>query len=135
MKIRDIQIDGKVVQGPMAGVSNEAFRIISKQHGASLVYAEMVSVAGMVHDNKKTLNMLNVNKIEYPMSMQIFGNDVDEFIKATQWIEKNVDCDIIDLNLGCPAPKVAIRSQSGSALLKTPELIYEIVKNVVFCTF
>ncbi|CBW53787.1 tRNA dihydrouridine synthase DusB [Mycoplasma mycoides] len=131
MKIRDIQIDGKVVQGPMAGVSNEAFRIISRQHGASLVYAEMVSVAGMVHDNKKTLNMLNVNEIEHPMSMQIFGNDVDEFIKATQWIEKNVDCDIIDLNLGCPAPKVAIRSQSGSALLKTPDLIYEIVKNVV----
>ncbi|WP_434342584.1 tRNA dihydrouridine synthase DusB [Mycoplasma capricolum] len=131
MKIGNIQIEGKVVQGPMAGVSNEAFRIISKQHGASLVYAEMVSVAGMVHDNKKTLDMLNVNKVEHPISMQIFGNNVEEFITATKWIESNVDCDIIDLNLGCPAPKVAIRSQSGSALLKTPELIYEIVKNVV----
>ncbi|UWD35093.1 tRNA dihydrouridine synthase DusB [Mycoplasma cottewii] len=131
MKIGNIEIKGKVVQGPMAGVSNEPFRVISKQHGASLVYAEMVSVAGMAHENKKTFSMLQVSKEEHPMSMQIFGNDVDDFINATKWIDENVDCDIIDLNLGCPAPKVAVRSASGSALLKTPELIYEIVKAVV----
>ncbi|AGJ91092.1 tRNA dihydrouridine synthase DusB [Mycoplasma putrefaciens] len=131
MKIGNIEIKGKVVQGPMAGVSNEPFRVISKQHGASLVYAEMVSVAGMAHENKKTFSMLQVNKDEHPISMQIFGNDVDEFINATKWIDKHVDCDIIDLNLGCPAPKVALRSASGSALLKTPELIYEIVRAVV----
>lgn len=131
MKIGNIEIKGKVVQGPMAGVSNEPFRVISKQHGASLVYAEMVSVAGMAHENKKTFSMLQVSKEEHPMSMQIFGNDVEDFINATKWIDENVDCDIIDLNLGCPAPKVAVRSASGSALLKTPELIYEIVKAVV----
>ncbi|MBY7705484.1 tRNA-dihydrouridine synthase [Vibrio harveyi] len=84
MKIGNIEIKGKVVQGPMAGVSNEPFRVISKQHGASLVYAEMVSVAGMAHENKKTFSMLQVSKEEHPMSMQIFGNDVEDFINATK---------------------------------------------------
>ncbi|PPE05875.1 tRNA dihydrouridine synthase DusB [Williamsoniiplasma lucivorax] len=131
MKIGNIQIKGKFIQGPMAGVSNQAFRLISKKHGAALVCSEMVSVEGMVHENKKTFTMLGVDPKEHPMSMQIFGNDVDSFIKATKWIDKHVECDIIDLNLGCPAPKVAVRSESGSALLKTPDLIHDIVKAVV----
>ncbi|ASZ08783.1 tRNA dihydrouridine synthase DusB [Mesoplasma chauliocola] len=131
MKIGNIEIKGKLVQGPMAGVSNPPFRLISKEQGANLVCAEMVSVEGMTHNNKKTFSMLTVEKAEHPMSMQIFGNDVESFIVATKWIEENVDCDIIDLNIGCPAPKVAVRSASGSSLLKTPELIYDIVKAVV----
>ncbi|AVP49543.1 tRNA dihydrouridine synthase DusB [Williamsoniiplasma luminosum] len=131
MKIGNIEIKGKFIQGPMAGVSNQAFRMISKKHGAALVCSEMVSVEGMAHNNEKTFSMLNVGEQEHPMSMQIFGNDVESFSKAAQWMDKNVDCDIIDLNIGCPAPKVAIRSESGSALLKTPDLIHDIVKAVV----
>ncbi|ATZ19094.1 tRNA-dihydrouridine synthase B [Williamsoniiplasma somnilux] len=131
MKIGNIEIKGKVVQGPMAGVSNEPFRLISKEHGAALVYAEMVSIEGILHENQKTHKMLKVNDQEHPMAMQIFGNDVESFVKATQFMEQYSNCDIIDLNLGCPAPKIAIRSASGSSLLKTPGLIFEIVKAVV----
>ncbi|PPE06653.1 tRNA dihydrouridine synthase DusB [Mesoplasma corruscae] len=131
MKIKNIEIKGKLVQAPMAGISNPVFRLIAKQHGASLVCAEMVSIEGMTHNNKRTYEMLEVNKEEHPMSMQIFGNDVNSFITATKWIDENVDCDIIDLNIGCPAPKVAIKSASGSSLLKTPDLIFDIVQAVV----
>ncbi|WP_031542427.1 tRNA dihydrouridine synthase DusB [Mesoplasma photuris] len=130
-KIGNVEIKGQVIQGPMAGISNEPFRLISKQHGAALVVAEMVSIEGMVHDNDRTFSMLRVSDEEHPTSMQIFGNDVENFITATKWIDKNVNCDIIDLNIGCPAPKVAIKSASGSSLLKTPDLIFDIVKAVV----
>ncbi|WP_026389421.1 tRNA dihydrouridine synthase DusB [[Acholeplasma] multilocale] len=130
-KIGNVEINGKAIQGPMAGISNEPFRVIAKEKGAALVVAEMVSIEGMVHENAKTFSMLGVNSEEHPMSMQIFGNDVESFIKATKWIDQNVDCDIIDLNIGCPAPKVAVRSASGSSLLKTPDLIFDIVKAVV----
>ncbi|PPE04816.1 tRNA-dihydrouridine synthase B [Entomoplasma ellychniae] len=131
MKIKNIEIKSKLVQAPMAGISNPVFRLIAKQHGASLVCAEMVSIEGMTHNNKRTYEMLEVNKEEHPMSMQIFGNDVNSFITATKWIDENVDCDIIDLNIGCPAPKVAIKSASGSSLLKSPDLIFDIVQAVV----
>ncbi|WP_027063518.1 tRNA dihydrouridine synthase DusB [Mesoplasma seiffertii] len=131
MKIGNIEIKGKVIQGPMAGISNAPFRVIAKEKGAALVVAEMVSIEGMVHENAKTFSMLAVDPTEHPMSMQIFGNDVESFTKAVKWIDANVDCDIIDLNIGCPAPKVAVRSASGSSLLKTPELIYDIVRAVV----
>lgn len=131
MKIGNIEIKGKVVQAPMAGISNPVFRLIAKEHGASLVCAEMVSIEGMTHNNKRTYEMLEVDQAEHPMSMQIFGNDVESFITATKWIDANVKCDIIDLNIGCPAPKVAIKSASGSSLLKTPDLIFDIVKAVV----
>ncbi|AUF83896.1 tRNA dihydrouridine synthase DusB [Mesoplasma syrphidae] len=134
MKIGNIEIVGQVIQGPMAGISNAPFRVIAKEKGAALVVAEMVSIEGMVHENAKTFSMLAVDPTEHPMSMQIFGNDVESFIKAVKWIDANVECDIIDLNIGCPAPKVAVRSASGSSLLKTPELIYDIVKAVVAST-
>ncbi|ATZ16712.1 nifR3 family TIM-barrel protein [Entomoplasma freundtii] len=130
-KIGDVEIPGLIIQGPMAGVANEAFRLISKKHGAALVCSEMVSIEGLRHKNEKSHKMISINQSEHPASLQLFGNDVEAFVKATKLVDQYSDCDIIDLNLGCPAPKVAIRSQSGSQLLKTPKLIGEIVEAVV----
>ena len=74
---------------------------------------------------------MKINDFERPISIQIFGSEVDSFIKAAKYVEENIHPDIIDINMGCPVPKVALRSQAGSGLLKNPDKIYEIVKNVV----
>lgn len=114
----------------MAGVTNEAYRIIVKEFGAGLVCAEMVSDKGLIHNNDKTVKMLNVNPIERPLSMQIFGSDVKTITEAAVLIDKNCDADIIDINMGCPVNKI-IKNGSGACLLKNPDYIYEIVKSVV----
>src|SRR5699024_1817852 len=116
---------------PMAGVSDIAYRKIIKQMGAGLIYTEMISTFGITYNNKKTLDLLKIEENERPISLQIFGSDVDSFIKAAKYIDENIKPDIIDINMGCPVPKVAIKSQAGSALLKDPNKIYEIVKAVV----
>ncbi|AXK50693.1 tRNA dihydrouridine synthase DusB [Spiroplasma alleghenense] len=131
MKIGNIEIPGNLVLGPMAGTTNAAFRIICKENGADLVYAEMVSSEGLVHGNKKSFEMIKVENIEHPITLQIFGFDLDSFIKAAKLVNEESNCDIIDINMGCPAPKVAVKSQAGANLLKYPDKIYEIVKAVV----
>ncbi len=129
-KIRDIVIPNKLVLAPMAGVTNEAFRVICKEYGAGLLVCEMVSDKGLGFFNEKTLSMIKVNKQEHPISMQIFGSDVDSLVNAAKYIDKYSDCDIIDINMGCPVNKVAKKSEAGAALLKYPDKIYEIVKSV-----
>ena len=131
MKIGNIELTGRVILAPMAGVCNSAFRKICKEMGASLVCAEMVSDKGMIYNSKKTRDMLYFEESERPISQQIFGSDVDTFTKAAKMVYETMHPDIIDINMGCPVPKVAVRSQAGSALLKNPELIYEIVSSVV----
>ena len=130
-KIRNVEIKNRIVFAPMAGVSNISFRTIIKEMGAGLTYTEMVSTMGIVYNSKKTINLLKINDTERPISVQIFGNDVKTFVDAAKFIEQNVKPDIIDINMGCPVPKIAVRSQAGSSLLKNPDKIYEIVKNVV----
>ena len=130
-KIREIEIDNPVVLAPMAGVCNAAFRTIIKEMGTGLIYAEMVSDKAVVYQNKKTLDMLYVDPAERPLSMQIFGSDKETFVEAAKYVDANCDCDIIDINMGCPVPKVALKAQAGSALLKNPAKIKEIVKAVV----
>ena len=129
--IGNVKIDGKVVLAPMAGICNSAFRKIIKEQGAALIYAEMVSDKAIFYKNNKTREMLFMEEIERPIAQQIFGSDVDTFVNAARYIEKEMHPDIIDINMGCPVPKVAVKSQAGSALLKNPDKIYEIVKNVV----
>lgn len=131
MKINNIQINGKVILGPMAGTTNAAFRILCKENGAALVYAEMVSIEGLKHDNEKTKKMIEVSKVEHPITLQIFGYDVETFVNASKIVDNFSDCDIIDINMGCPAPKVALRSQAGANLLKFPERVGEVIKAVV----
>ena len=131
MKIGNVEINGKVVLAPMAGICNSAFRKIIKEQGAALIYAEMVSDKAIFYKNNKTKEMLLMEEIERPITQQIFGSDVDTFVEAAKYIEKEMHPDIIDINMGCPVPKVAVRSQAGSALLKNPEKIKEIVGSVV----
>lgn len=130
-KIRDIKIENKVVLAPMAGVSNSPFRILARKYGAGLVFAEMVSDKGLLHNNDKTKKMLYMEDVEKPMIQQIFGSDLETMVKAAKYIDKNSNCDAIDINMGCPVPKVAIKNQAGSALMKDPDKIYEIVKAIV----
>ena len=130
-KIGNIEIKNRIVFAPMAGVSNISFRTIIKEMGAGLIYSEMVSSMGIVYGSSKTIDLINFNEDERPISIQIFGNDVDSFVKAARYIEENYHPDIIDINMGCPVPKIALKSQAGSALLKNPEKIGEIVSKVV----
>ena len=129
-KIRDIVIKNQFVLAPMAGVTNEAFRIICKNMDAGLVMAEMVSDKALSFNNQKTIGMTKVNPKEHPISIQIFGGDVKTLVEAAKYIDNYSDADIIDINMGCPVLKV-VKNNSGSALLKDPNNIYDIVKNVV----
>ena len=130
-KIRDIEIDNRFVLAPMAGVTNEAFRIICKENNVGLVMAEMVSDKAIGFKNQKTLNMTKVNKLEHPISMQIFGSDVSSMVSAAKFIDEYSDCDIIDINMGCPVNKVAKKSGAGASLLLDPDNVYNIVSSVV----
>ena len=130
-KIGNVKIKNRIVFAPMAGISNESFRSIIKDMGAGLIYSEMVSNMGIIYNSKNTLDLLKINDKERPISIQIFGSDKESFIKAAKYVCDNVKPDIIDINMGCPVPKVALRSQAGSSLLKNPDKIYEIVHSVV----
>ena len=129
-KIGSLEIKNRIVLAPMAGICNSAFRRIIKEMGAGLLYAEMVSDKALVYNNEKTKDMLYMTEDERPISQQIFGSDKESFVEAAKIIEKSMHPDIIDINMGCPVPKVAVKSQAGSALLKDPDKIYEIVKAV-----
>lgn len=130
-KIKNIELKNNVVLAPMAGISNSAYRTIIKEMGAGLIYAEMVSDKAISYESKKTLEMLYMKEEERPIAQQIFGSDKESFVNAAKYIEKTMKPDIIDINMGCPVPKVAIKNQAGSALLKNPEKVYEIVSAVV----
>ena len=130
-KIGNVEIPNRVVLGPMAGNTNYAYRKIAKEYGCGLVYAEMVSDKGLNYKNKKTQGMIIVGDDEHPVSMQIFGSSVEDMVEAAKFIDEYSNCDIIDINMGCPVNKVAKKSKAGSALMQDPELVYEIVYNVV----
>ena len=130
-QIGNVKIKNRIVMAPMAGISNSAYRRICKEMGCGLIYAEMVSDKAISYNNKKTIDMLYMKNEERPIAQQIFGCDVDSFVYAAKYIEEHMKPDIIDINMGCPVPKVAVRSQAGSALLKNPEKIFDIVHSVV----
>ena len=130
-KIRDIEIPNQLVLAPMAGVTNEAFRLICKRMGAGLTMAEMVSDKAIGFKNAKTLKMTKVNSLEHPISMQIFGGDIESLVNAAKFIDEESDADIIDINMGCPVNKVAKKAGAGASLLQDPQNVYNIVKAVV----
>ncbi len=130
-KIGNVEISNQVVLAPMAGICNSAYRQICKEMGCGLIYAEMVSDKAITYNNQKTIDMLYMTDMERPISQQIFGSDKESFVAAAKYIEQNMHPDIIDINMGCPVPKVAVRAQAGSALLKDPIKIYDIVSSVV----
>ena len=130
-KIGNVNIKNNLVLAPMAGFCNSAFRRICKEMGVGLIYAEMVSDKAIYYGSEKTIDMLKMTDYERPIAQQIFGSDKDSFVFAAKKIVEIMKPDIIDINMGCPVPKVAIKSQAGSALLKNPEKIKEIVSAVV----
>ncbi|HPF82802.1 MAG TPA: tRNA dihydrouridine synthase DusB [Bacilli bacterium] len=130
-KIGNLEMKNNIVLAPMAGISNSAYRTIIKDMGCGLIYAEMVSDKAISYGNEKTIDMLYMTDYERPIAQQIFGSDKESFIKSAKYIYENMKPDIIDINMGCPVPKVAVRAQAGSALLKNPDKVYEIVKAVV----
>ena len=129
-KIGNVEIENPVVMAPMAGITNMAFRKIIKDFGAGLVYSEMVSDKALCYGNAKTIEMLQVDEGEHPVSIQLFGGEVETMVKAAKFIDQHSNCDIIDINMGCPVNKV-LKAEAGSKLLLYPDKIYEIVKGIV----
>ena len=130
-KIGNVEIDNQVVLAPMAGICDSAFRRIAKSMGCGLLSSEMVSDKALMYNNWKTQSMLYMTDSERPISQQIFGSGAESFKIAAAYIEENMKPDIIDINMGCPVTKVAVKAQAGSALLKDPDKIRDIVSAVV----
>lgn len=127
-KIGDVQIDNPFVLAPMAGVTDLPFRKLCKEQGAGLICMEMVSAKAISFHNKNTEALMEIDKCENPVSMQLFGSGPELMARVAAEIEER-PFDILDINMGCPVPKV-VNNGEGSALLKNPELIVKIVKSV-----
>ena len=130
MKIGNIEIKNKTVSGPMAGFTNLVYRKIAKEFGAGLVYAEMVSDKALCYNNENTWQMLRISKDEHPVAMQLFGHDLDTMVEAAKIIDKYCNCDIIDINMGCPVPKV-LKAGAGSNWMREVENSYKVTKAIV----
>ena len=129
MKIGDLKLKNNVILAPMAGYTDLPFRLLVKEiSGCGLVCSEMISSEGLVRKNKKTQSLLISSKAEKPISCQLFGNDPDVMAEAGMFLEE-MWADIVDLNFGCPEPKV-VRPGSGAALMKDPERLFSIVEKV-----
>lgn len=128
-QIGDVTIPNRVVVAPMAGVTNVAFRMICKEFGAGLVVCEMISDKGIQFRNKKTLGMLFVDEAEHPVSVQIFGGTKETLVQAAEFVATHTQTDTIDINMGCPVPKVT-KTDAGAHWLLDPDKIYEMVKAV-----
>lgn len=129
MKIGNVNIDSPVALGPMAGVTDLTFRVICKEFGCGIVFTEMVSAKGIFYNDPKTKELMKIEAKERPVALQIFGSDPKIMAEVTKQINKH-DYDILDINMGCPTPKI-VKNGDGSALLKNPKLIGKVVKSVV----
>lgn len=129
-KIGDIEISNRVVVAPMAGISNLAFRSICKEFGPGLIYTEMVSDKALFYQNVKTLDMTQIEANEHPVALQLFGHDIPSMMFAAKLLDEQTECDIIDINMGCPVQKV-IKARAGSALMLEEDHAVEMVKAVV----
>lgn len=129
-RIGNVEINGKVVLAPMAGVTCLAYRNFMKSFGVALTVTEMVSDCGLIYDNVKTLEYIKTTSKERPVAIQLFGNSADTICKAMDVVLKhNPNIDLFDINLGCPAPKVT-KTGAGSALLKDPKKLEEMFKKI-----
>ena len=131
LKIGDVNLNGNVFLAPMAGVTDLPFRMICKDMGASLVYTEMISCKGLYYKDEKTKELTSVDERERPIAVQIFGSEPSIMRQVvSEYLNDRDDIDIIDINMGCPAPKI-VRGGEGSALMKSPNLIRQIIKEIV----
>ncbi|MFB9758778.1 tRNA dihydrouridine synthase DusB [Ectobacillus funiculus] len=130
LKIGNIEMKNPVVLAPMAGVCNAAFRLTVKEFGAGLVCAEMVSDKAILFNNQKTMDMLYIDEREKPLSLQIFGGGKETLVEAAKFVDQNTTADIIDINMGCPVPKIT-KCDAGAKWLLDPNKVYEMVAAVV----
>ena len=128
IKIGNVELENNIFLAPMAGITDLPFRLICKKYNPGLVYTEMVSAKGLMYNDEKTKLLLHSVPDEKPVAVQIFGSDVEAMACAAEKVSQ--DADIIDINMGCPAPKV-VKNGDGSKLLLNLELVDEIVKAVV----
>ncbi|ETA68020.1 putative TIM-barrel protein, nifR3 family [Methanolobus tindarius DSM 2278] len=126
MKIADIKISGNILLAPMSNVTNLPFRLMCKKYGASFTYSEMISSDAVIYENEKSINRGMSCEEERPLGIQIFGNSAENMTKAALRIEEIYQPEIIDINFGCPA-RLLTKDGCGSALLRSPELIHEII--------
>lgn len=130
MRIGDFEFDYPVFLAPMAGVTDTPYRILAREMGCPLVYSEMVSDKGINYRNEHTLDMLRTEPQERPMAMQLFGAEADSVARAAEYVESLHCADILDFNMGCPAPKV-VKNHEGSAMMRDPENAYRVLKALV----
>lgn len=128
MKIGNVELLNNVFLAPMAGVTDMTFRRICKRYGAGLVYSEMISAKGLYYNDKKTAELMQISEDERPCAIQIFGSDPDIMAEIVPKVMEYKP-ELIDINMGCPTPKI-VNNGDGSALLKNPELVGEIVRKV-----
>lgn len=128
IQIGNVTVEGNLFLGPMAGVTDLPFRILCKEQGADFIYTEMVSAKGILYKNKNTEVLLEVNEAERPVALQLFGADPKIMSEMAKQIEQR-NFDVIDINMGCPVPKV-VNNGEGSALMKKPKLVGEIVSSM-----
>lgn len=126
LKIGNVSLDGNIVLAPMAGVTDLPFRLLCKEQGAGLLCMEMVSAKGIMYNNKNTKFLLTIDERERPVSLQLFGSDADIISEQAKRIEE-LPFDILDINMGCPVPKI-VNNGDGSALMKNPLLAGEIIE-------
>ena len=130
--IGNVCVKNRVGLAPMAGISNASYIKLVSEMGLGFAITELISSEAIFRGNEKTIEMLNgINDLDVPVGVQIFGGNPNSMAKAAKYICDNYKVSFIDINMGCPVPKVALRSQAGSSLLKNPSLAYDIVKRVV----
>ena len=132
MKIGNIELENNIILAPMAGITNLGYRLFMKKFGCGLVVSEMISDYALIYNNKETFEMLKTCKEERPLAIQLFGGSKESLLKAEKILLENADFDILDINLGCPVPKV-VKGNAGSSWLKKEreEELYEMMKAIV----
>ena len=129
LKIGNVELENRYILGPMAGVTDLPFRLLCREQGAGLLCMEMVSAKAILYNNKNTESLLEIHPDEQPVSLQLFGSDPGIMSEMAKRIEERPFA-ILDINMGCPVPKV-VKNGEGSALMKEPKLVYDIVRSMV----
>lgn len=129
VKIGDVVLETPIIAAPLAGISNPIYRKMCHDYGASLVVSEMISDKALHYKSQKTFDMCKIVEGEHPVSLQLFGSDPITMGEASKYLTENTNCDIIDINMGCPVNKV-IKAHAGSYLMQYPDLAYDVMKAV-----
>lgn len=129
LKIGKVEIDNPIISAPLAGVSDKAYRRVLKENGVPLVFTEMVSAKALIYENEKSRKLVDISGEKKPIGMQLFGNNIQEITESAKYLE-SIGADIIDFNIGCPAPKI-VKNFEGSALLKEPDKAISILEDLV----